>query len=251
MAVNTPDPVPGADHRSATEPREGDDAPGRHQVFEIDPAKTLLYRTERAIFVSGLWTWFRPKVTGKEHVPSSGPVILAPVHRSFADFGFAAFCTRRKLFFMTKDEMWNNKWLGRLLLSVGAFPVHRESADREALQRAEEVLRKGAVLVLFPEGTRREGPVVEDLMEGAAFLSARTAAPIVPIGIGGSDLAMPKGSAIPKPRTIQVVIGPALAPPPRTGGGRVSRTAVHATTEELTSRLQAVYDEARARTGRY
>jgi 1-acyl-sn-glycerol-3-phosphate acyltransferase len=251
MAVSTPDPVPGAEDASGPAAAEPAEAPGRHQIFEIDPAKTPLYRTERAIFVAGLWTWFRPEVTGKEHVPATGPVILAPVHRSFADFGFAAFCTRRKLFFMTKDEMWKNKWLGRLLLSVGAFPVHRESADREALQRAEEVLRRGAVLVLFPEGTRREGTVVEDLMEGAAFLSARTSAPIVPIGIGGSDLAMPKGSAIPKPRTIQVVIGPALPPPARTGGGRVSRAAVHTATEELTSKLQAVYDEARARTGRY
>jgi len=184
-------------------------------------------------------------------VPETGPVILAPVHRSFADFGFAAFCTDRKLFFMTKDEMWKNRWLGRLLLSVGAFPVHRESADREALQRAEEVLRKDSPLVLFPEGTRREGPVVKDLMEGAACLSARTEAPIVPIGIGGSDLAMPKGSVIPKPRTIQLVIGPPIPPPPRTGRGRVSRSAVHAATEALVPKLQDVYDEARARTGRY
>jgi 1-acyl-sn-glycerol-3-phosphate acyltransferase len=220
-------------------------------VFEVEQRRTLLYRAERALFVSVLWAWFRPKVVGKEHVPTTGPVILAPVHRSFADFGFAAFCTRRKLFFMTKDEMWNNKWLGRLLLSVGAFPVHRESADREALARAEEVLKKGSVLVLFPEGTRREGTVVEDLMEGAAFLSARTGAPIVPIGIGGSDLAMPKGSAVPKPYTIEVVIGPAIPPPARTGGGRVSRSAVHAATEGLVPALQAVYDEARERTGRY
>ncbi len=226
-------------------------APGRGQAFEVDPRRTALYRTERAIFVTALWTWFRPKVVGRENVPATGPVILAPVHRSFADFGFAAFCTDRKLFFMTKDEMWKNKWLGKLLLSVGAFPVHRESADREALQRAEEVLRKGEVLVLFPEGTRRAGPVVEDLMEGAAFLSARTGAPIVPVGIGGSDLSMPKGSHVPKPYTIQVVIGPAVPPPPRTGGGRVSRSAVHAATEALVPALQAVYDEAKEKTGRY
>ncbi len=226
-------------------------APGRGQAFEVDPRRTALYRAERAIFVSALWTWFRPKVVGRENVPGTGPVILAPVHRSFADFGFAAFCTDRKLFFMTKDEMWENKWLGKLLLTVGAFPVHRESADREALQRAEEVLRKGEVLVLFPEGTRRAGTVVEDLMEGAAFLSARTGAPIVPVGIGGSDLAMPKGSHVPKPYTIQVVIGPAIPAPPRTGGGRVSRSAVHATTEALVPALQAVYDEARSKTGRY
>ena len=252
MAVNADGPGPDAEAEPVpTDPPGPAAAPGRHQVFEINPSYTALYRIERTIFVTALWAWFRPKVTGREHVPESGPVILAPVHRSFADFGFAAFCTDRKLFFMTKDEMWNNKWLGRLLLSVGAFPVHRESADREALQRAEEVLRKDSPLVLFPEGTRRAGPVVEDLMEGAAFLSARTGAPIVPIGIGGSDLAMPKGSVIPKPRTIQVVIGPAIPPPPRTGRGRVSRSAVHAATEALVPKLQAAYDEARARTGRY
>jgi 1-acyl-sn-glycerol-3-phosphate acyltransferase len=178
-------------------------------------------------------------------------VILAPVHRSFADFGFTAFCTDRKLFFMAKDSLWKNPWLGRLLLYVGAFPVHRESADREALQRAEEVLARGQCLVLFPEGTRREGPAIENLMEGAAFLSARTGAPIVPIGIGGSDLSMPKGSAIPKPYTIAIVVGPALPAPARTGGGRVSRSAVHASTELVAGQLQTVYDEAKAKTGRY
>jgi 1-acyl-sn-glycerol-3-phosphate acyltransferase len=205
----------------------------------------------RRIFTLLMWLLFRPKVVGRQYVPDSGPVILAPVHRSFADFGFTAFCTKRKLFFMTKDSMWEKKWLGQLLLYVGAFPVHRESADREALQRAEEVLKRGEVLVLFPEGTRRAGPVIEDLMEGAAFLSARTGAPIVPIGIGGSDLAMPKGKTIPKPLTIQVVIGPAIPPPARTGGGRVSRSSVHAATADLVVKLQAVYDEARAKTGRY
>ncbi|HUE06457.1 MAG TPA: lysophospholipid acyltransferase family protein [Acidimicrobiales bacterium] len=252
MAVNAEGPVPDAGPEPVSrEMLAPAAAPGRHQAFEINPKYTPLYRVERTIFVTALWTWFRPKVTGREHVPETGPVILAPVHRSFADFGFAAFCTDRKLFFMTKDEMWSNKYLGKLLLSVGAFPVHRESADREALQRAEQVLRKESPLVLFPEGTRREGPVIKDLMEGAAFLSARTEAPIVPIGIGGSDLAMPKGSAIPKPRTIQVVIGPAIPPPLRTGGGRVSRSNVRAATEALVPKLQAVYDEARARTGRY
>ena len=222
MAVSAPGPeVAGEDGTEVT-------APGRHQPFEIDPRRTALYRAERAIFVSTLWAWFRPRVVGKENVPTTGAAILAPVHRSFADFGFAAFCTTRKLFFMTKDEMWKNKALGRLLLSVGAFPVHRESADREALQRAEQVLVRGELLVMFPEGTRREGPEIRDLMEGASFLSARTGAPIVPIGIAGSDLAMPKGSSVPKPYTIDVVVGPAMAPPPRTGGGRVSRSAVRA-----------------------
>jgi 1-acyl-sn-glycerol-3-phosphate acyltransferase len=226
-------------------------APGRHQAFAVEPSRTVGYRMARGLFGAIMWSLFRPRVAGREHVPPTGPVIFAPSHRSFADFGFAAFCTKRKLFFMTKDTMWKNKFLGKVLLQFGAFPVHRESADREALQRAEEVLERGQVLVLFPEGTRREGPVIEDLMEGAAFLSARTGAPIVPIGIGGSDLAMPKGKALPRPHTIQVVIGAPMPPPARTGGGRVSRSAVHATSEELVSHLQEVYDDARRRTGRY
>jgi 1-acyl-sn-glycerol-3-phosphate acyltransferase len=240
VAVSTPEPE--STHVAA---------PGRHQEFAIEPTRKVGYRILRSIFTALLRLWFRPQVVGKEHVPATGPVILAPVHRSFADFGFAAFCTKRKLFFMTKDSMWKNKWLGRLLLYVGAFPVHRESADREALQRAEEALNRGQCLVLFPEGTRREGPAIEDLMEGAAFLSARTGAPIVPIGIGASDLSMPKGSALPKPYTIHVVIGPAIPPPARTGGGRVSRSAVHSATEDLVVKLQSVYDEAKAKTGRY
>ena len=242
MAVNTPDP-PSESHAAP--------APGRHQEFDIEPSRKVGYRVMRRIFTTVLRVWFRPRVAGRENVPATGPVILAPVHRSFADFGFTAFCTDRKLFFMAKDSLWKNPWLGRLLLYVGAFPVHRESADREALQRAEEVLKRGQCLVLFPEGTRRDGPVIKDLMEGAAFLSAHTGAPIVPIGIGASDLSMPKGSAIPKPFTITVVIGAALSAPARTGGGRVSRAAVHAATEHLVGKLQAVYDEAKAKTGRY
>ena len=193
-----------------------------------------------------------PRSSGKEHVPASGPVILAPVHRSFADFGFAAFCTRRKLFFMTKDEHVGEPVAGP------AAPLRRAPsrsiASRPTVRRCSGPRRscsEGECLVLFPEGTRRQGPVIEDLMEGAAFLSARTGAPIVPIGIGGSDLAMPKGKIMPKPLTIQVVIGPAIPPPPRTGGGRVSRSAVHAATDDLVAKLQAVYDEARAKTGRY
>ena len=123
-----------------------------------------------------------------------GPVILAPVHRSNIDFLVVSEVTKRKLFYMAKDSLWRAPRFGTFLESIGAFPVHREGADRLALDRAQDVLERGEALILFPEGTRRSGPVVEELHEGAAFLAARTGAPIVPIGIGGSAAAMPKGS---------------------------------------------------------
>ena len=112
-AASSPDPeeLPGAA-----------EAPGRHQPFEVDPRRTVLYRVERMLFVTGLWAWFRPKVVGREHIPTTGAAILAPVHRSFADFGFAAFCTDRKLFFMTKDEMWKQQVAGEAAPHRRGFP---------------------------------------------------------------------------------------------------------------------------------
>ncbi len=87
-------------------------------------------------------------------------MIIAPVHRSFIDFFVASEVTGRKLHYMAKDSLWKNGTLARILPSVGAFPVHRESADREAMRRAQQVLDAGEVLILFPEGERRTGPVV-------------------------------------------------------------------------------------------
>jgi 1-acyl-sn-glycerol-3-phosphate acyltransferase len=223
-------------------------AHGRGVEFVPDPRRTLGYRIARGIFIGIVRLWFRPRVTGAERVPTEGPVILAPVHRSFADFTFAAFVTQRKMFFMAKDSLWKNRFLGRVLLTFGAFPVHREAADREAVRHAEQVLRAGAPLVLFPEGTRQEGETVGELLEGASFLAARTGAVIVPIGIGNSDAAMPKGRKIPKRLRIEVVVGEPFAPDARSERGRVSRAGVKKSTEELRGRIQAVYDEARART---
>jgi 1-acyl-sn-glycerol-3-phosphate acyltransferase len=213
--------------------------------FVLDTRRTVWYAVARIVFRAIVGSWFRPVVRGRDHVPQEGPAILAPVHRSFADFAFSAFLTRRKLFFMAKEELWKSRAFGRLLASLGVFPVRRDGADREAMRRAQEVLDRGQLLVLFPEGTRRSGTAVGELHEGAAFLAARTGAPIVPIGIGGSDVSMPKGRHVPRPLRIRVVAGAPLAPPPRSPGGRVPRSSIHATTEALRQAIQDVYDQAR------
>ncbi len=92
------------------------------------------------------------------------------------------------------------------------------AADREALRRAQQVLEAGEVLILFPEGERRSGPVVEDLHEGVAFLAARTGATVVPVGIGGSASVMPKGQRVPRPRHIHLIVGEPIPPPPEPAG---------------------------------
>ena len=209
-----------------------------------------LYRMLRGL-VRGIGrVYWRVEIEGAEHVPATGPVVVAPVHRSFMDFLIAALVTRRKLYYMAKDDLWRSPRFGRFLDSVGAFPVNRTGTDRLAIERSQAILERGDALILFPEGTRRAGPVIEDLHEGAAFLSARTGAPIVPVGIGGTAEAMPKGSKLVRPVKVHVVVGSPIPAPGRSARGRVPRHQVHETTEQLRVELQRLYDLAQSRAGR-
>ncbi|MCL4413665.1 MAG: 1-acyl-sn-glycerol-3-phosphate acyltransferase [Actinobacteria bacterium] len=211
----------------------------------------VLYRLLRQVAHMVNRTYWRVAAEGAESVPVDGPVILAPVHRSFIDFFLVSEVTRRPIAFMAKDNLWRSRLGGKVLEWLGAFPVNRSGPDRGALARAEAVLQSGGVLVVFPEGTRRSGPVVEDLHEGAVFLAARTGAPIVPIGIGGSEDAMPKGSKLLKPARIALVVGEPIRPPEVGDAKRVSRHQLRQGGEQLRAELQRLFDIAGRRAADY
>lgn len=106
----------------------------------------------------------------------------------------------------------------------------------------------GEVLVLYPEGERKDGPIVQPLFDGAAYVAAKAGAPIVPVGIGGSDRVMPRGSRFIFPRKVHVVIGPVI-PAPIGAGERLPRTVLKEHSDRLHSELQRLYDEAQRRGG--
>lgn len=207
----------------------------------------LFYRFVRAVVVGFCKLFWRVSVEGLEHVPREGAYVLAPVHRSNIDTLVVAAVTTRRLRYMGKSSLWKFAWIGRVLSALGAFPVNRGTADREALRQCIEVIRGGEPLVVFPEGTRQSGPVVQPLFEGAAYVATRTGVPIVPVGIGGSEAAMPKGSKLLRPVKVHVVVGEPLHPAPPGPSGRAPRSAVHDLTEQLAERLQALFDRAQAR----
>jgi 1-acyl-sn-glycerol-3-phosphate acyltransferase len=209
----------------------------------------LVYRGVRWLVHVACRLYWRVSVDPTGVVPDTGAVILAPVHRNFMDFFVVTEVTGRKIFYMAKDDLWHNRLLGAFLDAMGAFPVNREGPDRLALDRAQAVLERGDVLILFPEGTRRSGPVVEDLHEGAAFLAARTGCPVVPIGIGGSARIMPKGARLPRPAKVHLEVGAPLDAPARSERGRVPRSQVHAFTGQLGSEIQRLYDRAQRAAG--
>lgn len=206
----------------------------------------VFYRVVRAVVVGFSRLFWRLTIEGVEHVPTKGAFVLSPVHRSNIDTLVVAAVTKRRLRFMGKHSLWKIGPIGKVLSALGGFPVHRGTADREALRRCIDVVQAGEPLVVFPEGTRQSGPQVQPLFEGAAYIATRTGVPVVPVGIGGSEAAMPKGSKLLRPVKVHVVVGEPLHPAPPGPSGRAPRSAVHDLTEQLATRLQELFDQASA-----
>jgi 1-acyl-sn-glycerol-3-phosphate acyltransferase len=225
--------------------------PEGHEFGErMSLGQRVFYRFMRGVVILISRGYFRGTVKGAEHLPKTGAYILSPVHRSNLDTPFVALATPRRLRYMGKESLWKGSFGAWFLTALGGFPVKRGSADREAMRACQHVLERGEPLVLFPEGTRQTGPEVAHFFDGAAFLSCRTGAPIVPVGLGGSENALRKGSKFVYPVKMSIVIGEPLVPPALPENGRTSRKAIRAMTAELSERIQELFDEAQVRAGR-
>ena len=210
----------------------------------------LLYGVVRGAIAGAARVWFRLEVHGRENLPAEGAFIVSPIHRSNLDTPVLAALTTRRLRYMGKESLWTSRPMGWLLTALGGFPVQRGTADREALKAALACVERGEPLVMFPEGTRQSGPVVAEMFDGPAYVACRTGAPIVPVGLGGTEAAMPKGSKFVRPVKMVMLIGRPIAPPPTKESGRVSRRAVRELTAEVGQAIQALFDEAQTLAGR-
>ena len=203
----------------------------------------LFYRFARAVLVGLCYLLFRVRVIGRENVPSDGPYVVAPTHRSIFDIPLAATVTRRRIRYMGKQELWGTKFGAWLFSSLGGFPVDR-SAGTGAVRAALARLAEGEPVVVFPEGTRRHGRAVVNLQDGAAFLAVEAGVPVVPLGIAGSEVIMPSGKAMIRPRKVTVVVGAPIYPRPGTTSGPARKREVEAVTNELGTVLQRLLDAA-------
>lgn len=208
----------------------------------------VLYRSIKGLLAVMLRVYCRMRIEGRKNIPAAGPFILAPTHRSIIDTPIAGAVYRPRMRFMGADKWWAKPWLGKVLTALGAFPVTRGTADREALKRCIAVLEGGEPLVLFPEGERKSGAVVQPLFEGAAYLAMKTGVPIVPVGIGGSERVMPKGAKFIFPRKLHVIVGqPMHLPSPADSSPKAQREAARQLTTDLHAELQRLFDRAQTR----
>lgn len=176
---------------------------------------TLRGRGDNALYTFCRWVavplfcgvyGMRPR--GMEHLPVHGPAIVIMNHKALIDpFVCGAFCDRM-MRYMAKKELFEHPILRRLIVELGAFPVERGSGDREALRTALEVLRRGEVLLMFPEGHRQRDDQVHEFLPGAAMIALRSGAPVLPLAVDGTQRMFRGGR--PRRTRLKAAMGPPL-----------------------------------------
>ncbi|WP_129838817.1 lysophospholipid acyltransferase family protein [Streptomyces sp. RFCAC02] len=206
--------------------------------------------TGRRIAIGLIRGAFRPRVLGAWRVPERGPAILAINHTHNVDGPVLMGTSPRPVHFLIKKEAFVGP-VGSFLRGIGQVRVDRQSTDRAAVTGALDILAGGGVLGIFPEGTRTEGDFAA-LRAGLAYFALRSAAPVVPVAVLGSNERRGRlVPALPPLRgRIDVVFGDPFTVAGEGPGGRRTRSALDGATVRIQERLTAHLKDARRLTGR-
>jgi 1-acyl-sn-glycerol-3-phosphate acyltransferase len=201
----------------------------------------FLVRNSARIFFT---LYNRFSIRGIDRIPP-GPLVVAANHASNLDPVVVGSAFPRPLRYLAKEELFRNPLFGALIDALGAVPVAREDRQRAGtvLKMCLEQLASGRPLLLFPEGTRSsDGRLKTPLEQGAAFLSLKSGAPIVPAYLAGSFESCPRGAAFPRPAKLRLLFGHPLRPEESSSGG--DRRGI--LTARLTEALEGLQREARS-----
>jgi 1-acyl-sn-glycerol-3-phosphate acyltransferase len=171
----------------------------------------------------------RIHVHGRYNIPRKGPFIVASNHLSWADVPLVPGYVPQKVVTMAKEELFLGK-LGWLLRLLGAFPVKRGEADRQAIRTADEQLKKGNVLFIFPEGTRSRTHTLAKGHAGLGMIALRSGVPVIPVAIWGSERALKKFGS-----DVTISYGEPMVFKPK--GTKITREDIDQTTEAIMHKI--------------
>lgn len=174
----------------------------------------MQYQLSRVVIGPILHLLGRPRVTGLENVPATGPAILASNHLSFIDSMYLPLVIPRPVVFPAKAEYFSAKGpLGRIwagyLRSTNQLAMNRgDSRSAQAtLEAAAEILRAGDLFGFYPEGTRSPDGRLYRGRAGLGWLALNTGAPVLPVAMLGTRKMLPPGAPVPRPTGIEIRIG--------------------------------------------
>ena len=160
---------------------------------------------------------YRPRVTGLENIPETGPAILASNHLSFSDSFFLPLVCPRRITFLAKAEYFNGKgfkgWFSRMFFTgVGQVPIDRSgaSAAEDALTTGLRILGQGDLLGIYPEGTRSPDGRLYRGKTGVARMALEAGVPVIPVAMIDTEKIQPIGSKVPRVMRVGIRIGAPL-----------------------------------------
>ncbi len=171
-------------------------------------------------------------LVGRQNMPEKGPVIIASNHLSWTDVPLIPAYLKSRVVYMGKEETFKGK-MGWLVRFLGAFPVKRGEADRQSLRTAEEQLKAGRMLIIFPEGTRSRIQRLGQAHAGLGMIALRSGIPVVPVAINGSEKAFKKF----RPR-VTITYGEPMLLSPK--GKKITREDIDEVTEQVMLRIASM-----------
>jgi 1-acyl-sn-glycerol-3-phosphate acyltransferase len=207
-----------------------DEIPGFPERFPVrdDSVRSWRYKVVSLICRASLRGFFGRglKLDPMSSFPAEGPLLVVCNHLSNIDPWIFGGFGPGILYCMSKRELFNNPAVAWILAGCNCFPIDRGTADRRALRTALDVLARRGRLLIFLEGTRSATPGMRRAEAGVGFLARRSGASILPVGVWGSEAALPRGRKFPKRVPIRLKIGPAFQLPERLPGERRDDQAV-------------------------
>src|SRR6266566_7408434 len=201
-------------------------------LYEPYRMPMILWRLLRAVVRLAAAIFLDVHPVGNQNVPEKGPLIIASNHLSWTDVPLIPAYLKARVVDMAKEETFQGK-MGWLVRFMGAFPVKRGEADRQSLRAAEEQLKAGRILIIFPEGTRSKVHRLGQAHAGLGMIALRSGIPVVPVAINGSEKAFKKF----RPR-ITIIFGEPMILTPK--GKKITREDIDESTEHVMLRIASM-----------
>lgn len=174
----------------------------------------LLYRACRKVCAIGLAVFYRTRVRGLEHIPPAGGLLLVSNHQSHLDPPLLGVALgHRNMASLARTGLFSNKFFGWLLRGLGAIPIRQNEGDTAAIRAAIAELKRGRVVLIFPEGSRSPDGAVHDFKRGTWLLLNRAECDVLPAAVEGAFDAWPRRRIIPKlfGQRCMVAFGPTIS----------------------------------------
>jgi len=156
--------------------------------------------------------WFDLHAEGRHHFPADGGGLILSTHQSVLDPVLVGLLCKRRLNYLARKTLFKSRLFAAIIRHLDAIEIDREGGGLGGLKETLQRLRRGELVLMFPEGTRTKNGQVQSVKPGFVAVARRSRVPLIPVAIVGAFDVIPKGSKLPRRRSIKVVIGESLKP---------------------------------------